>query len=336
MKRSIFILFIFAWLAAAAQELSDSVARQGSIIPMGESFLEMETPRDSILVADRLFYGFDLKQWPDSVKLIFPQINPQFMEEVLAIPAWKVDTLKIKNVKNSQQRFLDIRAAIALQPFSEGEYHLPPLCVLRDEGDGVLDTLVWRAAEMDVKTMPVDTASFTPHDLRGQMTYPLTVREVLPWIGGLFWCGLIVALIISWILSRKAPGENAGKPKDPAHIVALKKLDTYRGNKYWVPEKQKQFYSGVTDALREYIAARYGVGAMEMTTAEIFEGLKDSDIPKDLKDELQTLFERADFVKFAKFIATDEENATVLPQAVKFVTSTYQLDIETDNTELTE
>ena len=84
----------------------------------------------------------------------------------------------------------------------------------------------------------------------------------------------------------------------------------------------------MTDALREYIAARYGVGALEMTTAEIFEGLKDTDMPADLKEELRTLFERADFVKFAKFIATDEENATVLPQAVRFVTTTYQTEIE--------
>ena len=40
------------------------------------------------------------------------------------------------------------------------------------------------------------------------------------------------------------------------------------------------------------------------------------------------LFERADFVKFAKFTATKEENASVLPQAVRFVTSTYQAEVE--------
>ena len=42
---------------------------------------------------------------------------------------------------------------------------------------------------------------------------------------------------------------------------------------------------------------------------------------------MKTLFERADFVKFAKFTATPEENATVLPQAIRFVTSTYQQEI---------
>ena len=84
----------------------------------------------------------------------------------------------------------------------------------------------------------------------------------------------------------------------------------------------------MTDALREYIVARYGVGAMEMTTAEIFEGLKGTDVPVELYEEMKELFERADFVKFAKFTATKEENASVLPQAVRFVTSTYQAEVE--------
>ena len=32
-------------------------------------------------------------------------------------------------------------------------------------------------------------------------------------------------------------------------------------------------------------------------------------------------------MKFAKYIATPEDNATVLPQAVRFVTSTYEMEI---------
>ena len=43
---------------------------------------------------------------------------------------------------------------------------------------------------------------------------------------------------------------------------------------------------------------------------------------------MRELFERADFVKFAKFTASEEENAAALPVAVRFVTSTYQTDVE--------
>jgi ATP phosphoribosyltransferase regulatory subunit HisZ len=67
---------------------------------------------------------------------------------------------------------------------------------------------------------------------------------------------------------------------------------------------------------------------MEMTTAEIFADMKTTDVPKELQEELRELFERADFVKFAKFTASDEDNAKALPVAVRFVTSTYQAEIE--------
>jgi hypothetical protein len=110
--------------------------------------------------------------------------------------------------------------------------------------------------------------------------------------------------------------------------VALRELDKYRGDKLWVPEKQKGFYSGVTDALREYLDKRYGVSAMEMTTKEIMDGLKGKDIPDELLTELKDLLERADYVKFAKYVANNDENATVVPFAVRFVTQTYQAEIE--------
>ena len=66
-----------------------------------------------------------------------------------------------------------------------------------------------------------------------------------------------------------------------------------------------------------------------MTTAELFAALQDAkDLPEDLRKELQEVFECADFVKFAKHTASDEENARALPTAVRFVTSTYQTVLE--------
>lgn len=65
-----------------------------------------------------------------------------------------------------------------------------------------------------------------------------------------------------------------------------------------------------------------------MTTAEIVKDLKKTDVAEDLQTGLKDLFERADYVKFAKYIASDEDNAAALPLAVRFVTTTYQVDIE--------
>ena len=66
-----------------------------------------------------------------------------------------------------------------------------------------------------------------------------------------------------------------------------------------------------------------------MTTAELFSELKNvSEIDSQMYDSLKSLFERADFVKFAKAVVEDEENAQALPLCVKFVTSTYQKQVE--------
>ena len=63
----------------------------------------------------------------------------------------------------------------------------------------------------------------------------------------------------------------------------------------------------------------------------VYTGHELSDVPKELLDEVRELFERADFVKFAKFVASDDDNASVLPLAVRFVTETYQTDVEADS-----
>ena len=329
-KVLIYILLFFSFSASLLAEETARPQMHGQVVQMTGSFLEQLQERDSVLIADQIRYGFDLQQVEEGTRFGFPQIKDTLMTNIRIVENWSMDTLKVKKQKKDQPKLLDLRAGITITSFDEGIYILPPLAVQRLSKDGVVDTIVFEPQRLEVKTMPVDTATFQPHDIKGQMTYPVTFKEVAPWIaGGLVLAGLI-ALIV-WLIVRYSRRNNPEYiHKDPPHIVALRKLDKYRGNAMWVPEKQKVFYSGITDALREYISERYGIGAMEMTTAEIFKDMKATDAPKELLGELKELFERADFVKFAKFVASDEDNASALPLAVRFVTSTYQSEISNE------
>lgn len=321
----------FTYLVAAVMAVSASA--QGKIVQMGESFIQPLQQRDSILIADQLFYGFDLKQVEEGTQFAFPQVKDTLMTNIRIVKQWQMDTVKVTKQKKGQPGLLDLRGGLTVTSFDEGIYYLPPLAVQRLSKEGVLDTLVFDPQKVEIKTMPVDTATFQPHDIKGVMKYPVTFAEVAPWVaGGLAVLGLI-ALVIWLIIRYRRTHDPEYIRKDPAHIVALRKLDKYRGNSLWTPEKQKTFYSGITDTLREYIAERYGVGAMEMTTAEIFNDMKKTDVPSELLDELKDLFERADFVKFAKFAASDEDNAKALPVAVRFVTSTYQVELDNETSQ---
>ena len=324
LKYIMMVLCATAFTGMNAQERQP----QGKIVQMGQTLIEPLQERDSVLIADQLFYGFELEKVEEGTQFAFPQVKDTLMTNIRIVRQWQMDTLKASKARKGQPRLLDLRGGLTITSFDEGIYYLPPLAVQRLSKDGVLDTLVFEPQKVEIKTMPVDTATFKPHDIKEPINYPVTFAEVAPWVaGGLLLAGLI-ALIIWLIVRYKRTHNQEYIKKDPAHIVALRKLDKYRGTNLWVPEKQKIFYSGITDALREYIADRYGVGAMEMTTAEIFNDMKNTDAPADLLEELKELFERADFVKFAKFTASDEDNAKALPTAVRFVTSTYQSDIE--------
>ena len=309
-------------LAAAACSREKAVEED----PAGtSSFLRQVTPRDSVLIADQLQYGFVLRGVADGTGIALPEFKDgKLMEGVDVVSPWAVDTL---GTSGKEHPVHDIRGSIVIASFDEGEYRLPPLALRRQTPDGKVDTVWFESQLLDVKTMPVDTATFVIHDIKDQVRYPVTFRETLPWIGlGLGAVALVLLAI--WLIRKFRRRKEEEAAKEPAHIRALRKLDRYRGDKFWEPEKQKAFYSGVTDTLREYIDDRYGIGAMEMTTAEIFPELKKENLPDDLYGGLKELFERADFIKFAKHIATREENAEVLPLAVKFVTSTYQHEIE--------
>lgn len=319
---------------AAADSLSPAGAPEpgGSVIFSKNVFLKQLHQRDSILIADQLVYGVTMDRVEEGTEFLFPEYRDTICSGVTVVRPWQLDTVRVHREKKSSVRRYDLVAGMLLTSFDEGRYRLPNIVIQRLSPDGTRDTLVYEGAEMDVRTMPVDTSSFVVRDIKGQIRYPLTAAEVLPWVG-LFYGTVLLAIAVAClcIIYRRRDGENVRH--DPAHIIALRKLDRYRDEKFRTPEKQKAFYSGVTDVLREYVAARYGVGAMEMTTAEIFSELNKvfSEEPaarKELLERLKGLFEMADFVKFAKLQADASEVAAALPLAVRFVTETYQSEIQ--------
>ena len=318
-------LSIVAAIAAVLLPLS---SRAQGLKEVEGSFLEPLQQRDSILIADQLRYGFTLDDVAEGTQFRMQDYSKAFGDTLVVVRNWKIDTLKTVRTGRKGPARYRLSGDVVLAPFEAGTYHLPRIAVQRISPEGAVDTLLFDPQEMEVMTMPVDTTTYVPHDIKGQMRYPLTFKEILPYLLGLLLLAVLVALAVILIRRRRSV-LSSDAHRDPPYIVALRKLEAFRGDKYWAPEKQKAFYSGITDTLREYIAGTFDIDAREMTTAEIFDALKDeSRLTGDLYGSTKELFELADFVKFAKHVASDEENAAALPLSVRFVTSTYQSTLE--------
>ena len=285
--------------------------------------LRSRISRDSILIGDQVEWTLDFQLAPgEAVSISKPGAEP--VPGVEALGEMALDTLSDK------KGTLSLRGRIILTSFDSGSYVLPPLYVLMPRADGSIDTLEYTGPRLAVNTIPIDTATFQPHDIKGQIRYPLTFREVIPWVGLALLVSALVWLLVRWIRLRRQNRDFFGKPvvKDPPHIVALRSLEKTRAQKLWQAGKQKQFYTQVTDALRQYIADRFDVAALEQTSAEMFRDLQDKDIEPELKEKLKDLLTTADFVKFAKHTAWDQENGNAIPTAIRFVNETYMKEIE--------
>ncbi len=314
------VCLFFCAGSVSAQVLSDT----SSVKEIEGSYLQQLQKRDSVLIADQLVYGFELDGVEAGTEFSLPDYSGGFCDGVTVVSPWRVDTLRISRKTGT----LDIRGGIVITSFDKGEYELPSIVLGRRLPDGNTDSLRFDPQTLSVMEMPVDTATFELHDIKGQVRYPLTFSEILPYILGFQLLASLAILAVCLVKTYRKRRNDDAFSREPAHIRALRKLDKYRGDKMWTAEKQKQFYSGVTDALREYMVFRFGVSAMEMTTNEIFGSLTDKDIPENLYSEVKSLFERADYVKFAKYIASEEENAAAVPLAVRFVTETYQAELD--------
>lgn len=335
------LLCIFSIQTAAQVVPMDTVGiprdRWGN---MKGEFVRQVQPRDSILIGDQLEYGFRMEGLEDGTILGYLPFKETSMD---VVHDWKPEIVARRSQGQGLPDLIDVEASIGLAVFEEGQYKLPPIIVGRVFPSGQIDTVFFDPIMIEVKTLPIDMETFQAHPMKDLIETPFNWEEflyttkekwdefvaLLPWLLLAKWVIIlvIVAICIKQLAERSTySGRNVSR--EPAHIVALRKLDTYRSNALWVPEKQKDFYTGVTDALREYISRRYGISAMEMTSADLFDQMRNVEgITPEQMLQLKGLFETADFVKFAKFVASDEDNASAVPNAVRFVTETYQTEL---------
>ena len=212
--------------------------------------------------------------------------------------------------------------------FDSTLYNIPPFKVLVDSSEYFSNSLA-----LAVYTIPIDTANLQnicgPKDI---WDVELTWEEYRDSVH----LGIIVlflALALAWVVVRFVKNKPIIrivkiKPKEPSHIVALNRIEEIKNDEACKDDDNiKEYYTRLTDALREYMFDRFGFNASEMTTSEILEYLHAVD-NKDNIEELQEILETADLVKFAKLHPTANENNRNMQNAIDYVNVTKNVEEE--------
>ncbi len=272
----------------------------------------------NILIGDqiKLFLEID---YPKNVTVEFPEV-PTVDSLIEVLGKSKIDTVQIENSELEKQ----IRS-YTITSFDSGSYRIAPQW-FKINVNGTVDSVPTNGVSLHVYSMEIDTTRGLT-DIKMPYSAPLTLKEVTPYILGVLLLGAIIFLVLYSIKRRKKNKPFfafPAKPKEPAHIIALRELDRIKSEKIWQKEKIKQYYSEVTDVLRNYIEERFEIPAMEQTTDEILDSFRNR---KDLIGEknyknLSQILSVADLVKFAKYKTLPDDDNLTLVNSFFFVNET--------------
>ena len=133
---------------------------------------------------------------------------------------------------------------------------------------------------------------------------------------------LAAAIVIVILYKKNGPGLLPTKKRIPPYVLATRRLDELRRKRLHEQGQYKEFYTELTDILRQYLGGRFRIFALEMTSTQILEALKENPETAPFANELKPMFAIADFVKFAKQDSTPDENIRSFNVVEKFIHST--------------
>lgn len=136
-------------------------------------------------------------------------------------------------------------------------------------------------------------------------------------LGGLALLGLVYWLLKHWRSNYRnktvAAMEENFINTEPAHQIALRRLDDLRRQQLLEDGKYKLFYDQLSEIAREYMENRFQIRALEMTTEEFLMSLGKMDFLKSAQKTAVTKFlQYSDLVKFAKHQPIREEGERAL------------------------
>jgi len=272
-----------------------------------EITLSVEPPQDTITIGDQVTLKISV-EYPKGEEYFFPEFENELIPGIELVESHAVDSLKSKDKNNKH-----IEKRYVITSFDEGTYIFDKFPVLKIHL-GVIDTL-YSSNEITINVKTIELAEdFEPYDIKGIKAYP---RNLWLWFAIVAAALLIIAFVIYKLKTRKT--EIKPENKIPPFDLAVQKLDKLKESDLAF-SNNKEYYSQLTDIVREYIELETNISVMEKTSDEILALLPKTIFSSSLLiSPVKDMFFIADLVKFAKYQASILESDNNWKDAHTFV-----------------
>lgn len=224
---------------------------------------------------------------------------------------------------------IQINRDIIVQSFDSGMYVIPAFKY-------VIGKDTFKSNELTLKVLPVKVDSLPNiHDLKPVAEPPFFFSDYLPEFLVKYWWLIILVLVLiaagiyayfKWFKKGELPLRKKEKVIPP-YDEAIMKLTQLKSEHLWEAGQEKEYFTRLTDILRNYIDRRFEINAMEMTSSQIIDVLRKNEETMPVNEQLSKILEMADFVKFAKMRPLPEDNEVAYQRALNFVNETKPVEV---------
>ncbi|HGY56213.1 MAG TPA: hypothetical protein ENK44_10950 [Caldithrix abyssi] len=281
--------------------------------------IEVQTKVDTsvITIGDRINYSIIINR-DTSLRIVRPA-------EGINLGMFEIKDYTFHDPVEEDGRVIE-RFDFNISVYDTGHFVIPPYPVayFTDDTSKNYRIIEAPAVEIYVKSLLTGDEERELKDIKPPLSIPFNY-----W----FWASMAAAVVllgvIGWLAYRlwKKKQEQGylfkpPPPPPPAHETALAALQELFASDLLEKKNYKQYYSRLSDIMRQYVEGRFAVAAMEEITGEIIRDLDKVLDDKEQLAELEELLTLADLVKFAKYIPQPEETEKAGRQAVRFVEET--------------
>lgn len=267
----------------------------------------------NILIGDHVNYRMQLRI-PQGYQFEWPRLADSLTSKVEILSMGNIDTIAGKD------GILTVNQVFTITSFDTGYYLIPPVAIRYKESTQSDEILLAESEPflLNVFSIPVDLSQ-PIKPIKGPIAVPITFREILPWI----LLVLAVGAIIWFLATRKKKAAPITifkpKPKLPPHVIALDDLEKLKKEKLWQQGFIKDYYSRLSEIIRQYIEDQYSIPAIESTTYDTMQLVRRKGLGLESIKILQELLELSDLVKFAKAKPLPSEHDHSMNSAIRFV-----------------
>lgn len=260
----------------------------------------------------------------NTAKVIYPLFNsshilPNGVERL----SQKVDTI----LNGNERQIIYIQRVIA---WDAKQYKLPSQKIYINSKCYTTSPLTISVIDVKVNTSAKAKPADNIHSL------PFDIIEWIPLI--LLFILAICLLFLSYYFYKKSKRANKSiKNKTLSkrllpHEKALQEINRVKEQNKNTDRDEKQYYTELIDILRNYLSERFMINAMELTSEQIINQLKDEG-DKAKITELQHVFKTADLVKFAKYSTIETERNYSMLNVVQYIEDTKSMEQPVTNSE---